>query len=175
MHGSIAGGYSHGDGWQAVDLDYTGATMTVILPDPGRFADVEKGLDAAFLAELRATWAYTEVHLSLPRWSSTTARDLVENLRALGIHDLFDPSLADLRGIADAGLYVGQVIHQATIKVDEGGTEAAAATAVIGGTTGGGPDGDATVKVDRPFIYLIRDGSTGEILFAGRVLDPTQR
>ena len=175
MHGSIAGGYSQGNGWQAVDLDYTGATMTVILPDPGRFADVQKGLDAAFLAELRAKWASTEVHLSLPRWSSTTGLDLVENLKALGIRDLFDADLSDLRGIADAGLYVSQVIHQATIKVDEGGTEAAAATAVIGGTTGGGPDGEVTVKVDRPFIYLIRDSNTGEILFAGRVLDPTQR
>jgi len=175
MHGSIAGGYSQGNGWQAVDLDYTGATMTVILPDPGRFADVQKGLDAAFLAELRAKWAYTEVHLSLPRWSSTTDLDLVENLKALGIRDLFDADLSDLRGIADAGLYVSQIIHQATIKVDEGGTEAAAATAVIGGTTGGGPDGEVTVKVDRPFIYLIRDSNTGEILFAGRVLDPTQR
>jgi serpin B len=175
MHGSIAGGYSHGDGWQAVDLDYTGATMTVILPDPGKFADVEKGLDAAFLAEMRAKWAYTQVHLSLPRWSSTTDLDLVDSLNALGIHDLFDADLADLRGIADAGLHVGQVIHQATIKVDEGGTEAAAATAIVGDTTGGDPDQEATVKVDRPFIYLIRDSSTGEILFAGRVLDPAQR
>jgi serpin B len=175
MHGSIAGGYSQGNGWQAVDLDYTGATMTVILPDAGKFAAVEQVLDTAFLAEIDANRRAMEVHLSLPRWSSTTALDLVDNLKPLGIHDLFDPNLADLRGIADAGLYVSQVIHQATIKVDEGGTEAAAATAVIGGTTGGGPDGEVTVKVDRPFIYLIRDSNTGEILFAGRVLDPTQR
>jgi serine protease inhibitor len=65
------------------------------------------------------------------------------------------------------------VIHQANIDVDEGGTEAAAATAVGGDTSGGGPEGEVTVTVDRPFIFLIRDGVSGEILFAGRVLDPT--
>jgi serpin B len=174
MHGSIASGYSHGDGWQAIDLGYTNATMTVIVPDAGKFAAVERGLNAAFLAKVAATWRYTEIHLSLPRWSSTTSLDLVGNLETLGVHDLFDPNLADLRGIADAGLHVGGVIHQATIKVNEAGTEATAATAVIGDTTGGGPDGEVTLTIDRPFIYLIRDGTTGEILFAGRVLDPTK-
>ena len=64
------------------------------------------------------------------------------------------------------------VVHQATISVDEHGTEAAAATAVGGGTTGGGPDRETTIRVDRPFIYLIRDDASGEILFMGRVLDP---
>jgi serpin B len=174
MHGSIASGYSHGDGWQAVDLNYSNATMTVILPDAGKFAAVEKRLDAAFLARLAEKWQFAEIHLSLPRWSSRTALDLAGDLKALGVRDLFDPDLADLRGIADAGLHVGAVIHQATIKVDEAGTEATAATAVVGDTTGGGPDGEATVNVDRPFIYLVRDSNTGEILFAGRVLDPTK-
>jgi serpin B len=172
MHGSIASEYSHGDGWQAIDLNYVNATMTVILPDAGKFSAVERRLDAAFLAKIAAERRYTEIHLSVPRWSSTTALDLVGNLKALGVHDLFDPNLADLRGIADAGLSVGAVIHQATIKVDEGGTEAAAATAVIGDTTGGGPEDEVTIAVDRPFIFLIRDNNTGEILFAGRVLDP---
>ena len=172
MHGSIASEYSRGDGWQAVELDYVNATMTIILPDAGKFAAVEQRLDAAFLAKIAAKRQYTEIHLSLPRWSSTTALDLVGSLEGLGVRDLFDQNLADLRGIADAGLYVGEVIHQATIKVNEAGTEAAAATAVVGDTTGGGPDGEATVTVDRPFIYLIRDSNSGEILFAGRVLDP---
>ena len=175
MRGSVAGDYRRGDGWQAVDRNYVNATMTVILPDPGRFAAVERHLDAAFLAELAAKRRYTEIHLSLPRWSSASSLDLVDDLETLGIRDLFDSGRADLRGIADAGFYVSQVVHQATISVDEAGTEAAAATAVVGDTTGGGPDGEVTVKVDRPFIYLIRDSNTGEILFAGRVLDPTQR
>lgn len=174
MHGSIASDYRRGDGWQAVDLNYVNATMTVILPDAGKFAAVERRLDAKFLAELAAKRRYTEIHLSLPRWSSTTALDLVDDLMKLGVGDLFDPGRADLTGIADAGFYISQVVHQATITVDEAGTEAAAATAVVGDTTGGGPEDEVTVAVDRPFIYLIRDSNTGEILFAGRVLDPTK-
>ena len=173
MHGTFAGDYVRGDGWQAVDIPYLGATMTVILPDAGRFETVESQVDAAFLAKLKTHPAFDFVHLGLPRWSSSTDVDLVENLQKLGVRDLFDPGAADLRGIADARLYVSQVIHQATITVDEHGTEAAAATAVVGDTSGGGPDGEVSVTVDRPFLYVIRDGGTGEIMFAGRVTDPT--
>jgi serpin B len=173
MHGTFAGDYVRGNGWQAVDIPYVGATMTVILPDAGRFDAVERQVDPAFLAELKTHPAFDFIHLGLPRWSSSTDVDLVENLKKLGVRDLFDPGAADLRGIADAGLYVSRVIHQATITVDEHGTEAAAATAVVGDTSGGGPDGEVSVAVDRPFLYVIRDGGTGEILFVGRVLDPT--
>lgn len=173
MHDVFPGDYVRGDGWQAVDIPYIGATMTVILPDAGRFETVERQVDADFLARLKTHPAFDFIHLGLPRWSSSTDVDLVENLQKLGVRDLFDPAAADLRGIADAGLYVSQVIHQATITVDEHGTEAAAATAVIGDTSGGGPDGEVSVTVDRPFLYVIRDSGTGEILFAGRVLDPT--
>jgi serpin B len=173
MRGVFQGDYVRGDGWQAVDIPYSGATMTVILPDAGRFRAVERQVNADFLAGLANHRAFDMIHLGLPRWSSSTDLDLVKTLKALGVRDLFDPGAADLRGIADAGLYVGQVIHQANISVDEHGTEAAAATAVVGDTSGGGPDGEVSVTVDRPFLYVIRDGYTNEILFAGRVLDPT--
>ena len=173
MRGVFQGEYVRGDGWQAIDIPYSGATMTVILPDAGRFRAVERQVNGDFLAGLANHRAFDVIHLGLPRWSSSTDLDLVTTLKALGISDLFDPGAADLRGIADAGLYVSEVIHQANISVDEHGTEAAAATAVVGDTTGGGPDGEVSVTVDRPFLYVIRDGYTNEILFAGRVLDPT--
>jgi serpin B len=172
MHGSIDGNYIRGEDWQAVEVPYLGATMTVILPDAGRFATVEKRLDSGILAELAAHPRFNTIRLALPRWSSSTSADLNAILVRLGIRDLFDPEKADLRGIADAGLYISFVIHQANIDVDEAGTEAAAATAVGGDTSGGGPDGEVTVTVDRPFIFLIRDAASGEILFAGRVVDP---
>ncbi|MEA2545818.1 MAG: hypothetical protein QOI09_1091 [Chloroflexota bacterium] len=173
MHASIDGSYIRAKDWQAVEIPYVGATMTVILPDPGRFAAVERRLDTGILDELTTHPAYDKIHLALPRWSSSTDANLKNALMRLGVRDLFDPAKADLRGIADAGLYISFVIHQATIRVDESGTEAAAATAVGGDTTGGGPDGQVTVTFDRPFIFLIRDGGSGEILFAGRVLDPS--
>jgi serpin B len=174
MHTTAEGMVSRGDGWRAVELSYSGASMTIILPDSGRLAGVERQLDADFLASIDAHQSFDLVHLSLPRWSSTTAVDLIPHLKALGIRDLFDRDAADLRGIADAQLSVSLVVHQATISVDEHGTEAAAATAVGGGTTGGGPDRETTIRVDRPFIYLIHDEASGEILFMGRVLDPSK-
>lgn len=172
MKTSFDGNYVRAKDWQAIEIPYVGATMTIILPDAGRFETVERDLDSGILAELSAGPKFDKIHLSLPRWSSTTDVKLKEALIRLGVRDLFDPNAADLRGIADAGLFISFVIHQANIDVDEDGTEAAAATAVGGDTTGGGPDGEVTVSVDRPFIFLIRDGGSGEILFAGRVLDP---
>jgi len=69
-------------------------------------------------------------------------------------------------------LYIGAVLHKAFVSVDEDGTEAAAATAVIMGVTSAPVGEPITFTVDRPFIYLIRDGATGSILFMGRVLEP---
>lgn len=175
MHGSIDGNYIRGTDWQAVEVPYLGATMTVVLPDAGRFAAVEKRLDGGILDELAAHPKYRTIHLALPRWSSSTSADLNGMLVRLGIRDVFDAENADLTGIADAGLYISFVVHQANIDVDEAGTEAAAATAVGGDTSGGGPEGEVTVTVDRPFIFLIRDATSGEILFAGRVVDPSSR
>ena len=94
--------------------------------------------------------------------------------------DAFNPERADFSGITASGrLFIAKVIHQANIDVDEKGTEAAAATAVIGDTTGGcgpaAPLKTRTLRMDKPFMYLIRDTRTGAILFMGRVLDPTKR
>ncbi|MBA2720244.1 MAG: serpin family protein [Chloroflexi bacterium] len=175
MKASLDGNYVRAKDWQAIEIPYVGATMTIILPDAGRFTSVESGLDSGTLAELAAHPAYEKIHLRLPRWSAKTGAELKAPLIRLGARDLFDPEAADLSGIADAGLFISFVVHQANIDVDENGTEAAAATAVGSDTTGGGPDGEVTVNVDRPFIFLIRDGGSGEILFAGRVLDPSAR
>ncbi len=69
-------------------------------------------------------------------------------------------------------LFITAVLHEAFIKLDETGTEAAAATAVIVGTTSA-PPGPTVVRFDQPFVYLIRDVATGAVLFIGRVSDPT--
>jgi serpin B len=96
----------------------------------------------------------------------------VEPLAALGISLLFDPQRADLSGIsAQEQLYVTTVAHQARIRVDEAGTEAAAATAVVVGTTAL-PADEVEVRVDRPFWFVLRDLPTGAVLFLGRVGDP---
>lgn len=171
MHGDLRIDYAAGDGWQAVELPYVGgASMVVIVPAEGRFADIEAGLDEVFLASISSELSDHQVDLRLPRWESGSSLDLVPPLQSLGIEVLFDER-ADLTGIADvADLYVTGVFHDANITVDELGTEAAAATAAVVGEVSAPPP--ATLTVDRPFIYLIRDDANGEILFLGRLLQP---
>jgi serpin B len=109
----------------------------------------------------------------MPKWESESAIDLKPALRAAGIKDLFESGAADLTGIAaNGGLFVSSVLHQANITVDEQGTEAAAATAEMM-AAGAPPIKQVTLSIDRPFLYLITDDLTGEILFVGRVVDPT--
>jgi serpin B len=171
MHQGLMTGYARGEGWQAVRLTYAGnASMLVILPDSGQFEAVEQNLGDV-LASVQPGPA--QVKLALPKWESKSAIDLKPPLQAAGITDLFDANLANLNGIANnGGLFVQTAVHQANISVDEEGTEAAAATALgIAGTAA--PTDVVTMTVDRPFIYLISDDLTGELLFIGRVLDPT--
>ena len=172
MNGVVSADFADGDGWQAVRLPYVGASMLIVVPDRGRFDEVEDGLGVAFLRDVQERLEPTMVQLALPRWEAATVVELTPALGALGIVDLFDATAVDLTGIAPGGLFVSYVAHQANVTVDEAGTEAAAATAVVGGVTGGGPDRQASLTVDRPFLYLIADDSTGEILFMGRVLEP---
>jgi serpin B len=178
MHAMLATGYATGDGWQAVRLPYLGASMLVIVPEAGRFGDIEGRLDAAFLADLTSRLSQHQVTLSLPKWESESSLTLPDALRAMGMIDAFDADRADFNGMAplrEIGeqLYISDVIHQANVTVDEKGTEAAAATAVVFERTSGGPElPRVELAVDRPFLYLIRDDATGEMLFMGRLLAP---
>jgi serpin B len=122
-----------------------------------------------------------DLRLSMPKFSIETRAALNEVLEAAGMPLAFDRDRADFTGIhvpeeAADRLFISKVIHQANIDVDEKGVEAAAATA-IGMATGGGPSPlrQITLRVDRPFLFLVRDVSTGAILFMGRVVDPSMK
>jgi serpin B len=164
-----------GAGFSAAALPYAGETtsMILIVPDAGTFDAFEQSLTGDSLgAILAAESAATLGALAMPRFKFETKTDLVETLDALGMKQAFVPSVADLSGIDGThDLYVSDVIHQATIAVDEKGTEAAAATAVI---IGRASVILTSLTVDRPFLFVIRDDATGAILFQGRVLDPTK-
>jgi serpin B len=166
--------YARGDGWQAIELPYEGEDlgMLVVLPDRGRFAEVEGGLDAARLSALVGALAERNVVLSLPRWTLVgTTFSLKEALSDLGMASAFTLA-ANFSGITGGrDLWVSDVLHQAFVKVDEKGTEATAATAVIF-PRGSAPTDAVVLDVDRPFLYLIRDRPTGAVLFLGRVMDP---
>jgi serine protease inhibitor len=180
MHESTTLGYAEGSNYQAVEIPYTGneTSMVVVLPKPGAFQAVESELSGDFATSLFSALRTDQVDLSLPKFEIHGATiDLSQALVKLGMTDAFQYGVADFSGMAGTAgdLYITGVLHQAFVSVDEAGTEAAAATAVVVGTALGigTPTQTETVNVDRPFFVLIRDLPTNSVLFAGRVTDPT--
>ena len=174
-------GYAAADGYQAVALPYVGGelSMTVLLPDQERFREIEDRLDGTFASRLLGQLSESYVALDLPRFEFDSAFRLGETLKAMGMFSAFDAGAADFSGMDglscargdDGCLYIADVVHKAFVSVDEAGTEAAAATGVVIQTESAKPR-PVVVRVDRPFIFLIRDRSTGTALFLGRVTEP---
>lgn len=168
--------HATGAGWQAIELAYQGGTaaMDIIVPDEGRFEEVESSLDAGTVSSILQSLQPKSVQLALPKFKFESEFGLADQLAALGMMDAFDPDKADFSGMTEKNdLYISAILHKAFVVVDEKGTEAAAATAVIVGVTSA-PLFDVTLTIDRPFIFFIRDIPTGQILFIGRVLNPAQ-
>ena len=164
--------YAAGTGWRAVEIPYVGGSlaMTVIVPDD--LAAFEAALTADELASITGALADAPVALTLPKFSIETKAQLGELLATLGMPTALSDA-ADFSGITTAEqLVIDEVIHQANIDVDEKGTEAAAATAVVM-RAGSAPAEPVTLRVDRPFLFALRDVPTGAILFLGRVGDPS--
>ena len=168
--------YAEGDGYQALELPYEGneVAMLVILPEEGSFEAFDASLDAEALSSVTGALEMQPVNVALPKFEFSTDVPLKTVLTGLGMTSAFVPGVADLSGMdGTRDLYISDALHKAFVAVDEAGTEAAAATAVVVGVTSA-PLEPRTFEADRPFIFLIRDRITGTILFAGRVLDPTQ-
>jgi len=176
MHEDFFVPYSSGDGYQAIELPYAGETavMDIIVPDEGRFDELESALTKSKLDEVLGGMNELTVILGLPKFTFESSFSLPDALKSLGMTDAFDGNVADFSGMTgNKDLYISDVIHKAFVAVDEEGTEAAAATAVLMEATGMLLT-DAELIIDRPFIFLIRDKESGQILFIGRVLDPNQ-
>jgi serpin B len=174
MRQTASFGYAAGRGYQAVELPYDGRelSMVILLPDAGDFQAFEASLDAERMAGVVEELEYQEVALTMPKFEFDSSFSLNNALTAMGMEDAFSDA-ADFSGMTgDTELFISRVIHQAFVSVDEEGTEAAAATAVVIATKGL-PSEPLQVTVDRPFIFTIRDIQTGAVLFVGRVLDPS--
>ncbi|MEU1419260.1 serpin family protein [Kitasatospora sp. NPDC005751] len=166
-----------GQPWQAVELPYAdgGMAMDLLVPAQGGFEAFRKGLDQAQLTMILDSLTERSVDLTLPRFHFETANELTPTLRALGVAAAFDA--ADLGGIPGPGtderLKVGTVVQKATVQVDEDGTVAAAGSgAGIEAAAGAVPKRAEELHIDRPFLFLIRDTTTGRPLFLGQVTDP---
>ena len=168
-------GYAEGDGYQAVELPYDGRemSMVIILPDSGRFGEFETSMDTSVVNAVTAALAFTfDIALTMPKFEFESDFSLSKTLADMGMPIAFVPGQADFSGMNGEGrLFIQDVVHKAFVSVDEEGTEAAAATAVIVGIES--VRQTVEVNVDRPFVFLIRDIETGTILFVGRVLDPS--
>jgi serpin B len=169
--------YVQGSGYQAVELPYQGETaaMDIIVPDEGNFREFESTLDSQKLNEIVSSMQPSDgLELGLAKFSFSTDFDLKERLTVMGMSDAFDPDRADFSGMTGGrDLYIDTVLHKAFVAVDEKGTEAAAATAVIMAPTSAMLP-DVTLTIDRPFIFVIRDLPSGQLLFVGRVLNPVE-
>jgi len=173
--------YTSGEGYQAVELLYdrgegadAGAlSMVILLPAAGNFEAFEKGLQAEQVGAIIEDLQPIRLALTMPKFKFDSGFSLREVLAEMGMPDAFSPDDADFSGMTGRReLFVSDVLHKAFVDVNEQGTEAAAATAVVVGITSVPQEPCVKVTIDRPFIFLIRDIETGAILFVGRVLNP---
>jgi serpin B len=181
MHNSGNYYYFNGPSFQALLMPYgknygqkNEVSMLILLPDDvDGLPALERSLTAANLEKWTASLSYAhEVIVSLPRFNITQQFELNSTLEKLGMKAAFDPNAADFSEITgDKSLVISAAINKAYIDVDESGTEAAAATAVVTGVTAMPP---TIFTADHPFLFLIRDNQSGGILFMGRVTDPTK-
>ena len=155
-----------------VDLPYGGGAfaMTLVVPHAGTHVN---DVVAELTAERWSTWTAglrdVDAHVYLPRMEIEWGARLNDMLIALGMDDAFGPGVADFgRLTPGGGVWLGLVEQKAYVRVDEEGTEAAAVT---GGTVF--DSGPATVRADRPFLFVLRERLTGTVLFVGVVNDPT--
>ncbi|HZP94758.1 MAG TPA: serpin family protein [Candidatus Limnocylindria bacterium] len=168
--------YARGTRFQAVSLPYLGGlSMVLVVPDAGSFAAVQSSLgDASTLRGMLDLPSRKIVRLSMPKFQLRSSAMLKGTLSKLGMPLAFTEN-ADFSAMAPREkLLLQEVAHQAFVAVDEDGTEAAAATAVIAGATSA-PSNVVELTIDRPFVFAIRDDETGAILFMGRVVDPTAK
>ena len=166
-------GYTEGEEYQAVELLYDGGelSMVILLPEASQFEAFEEGLQTQQVCDIISGLQLTEVALTMPQFEFDSEFSLKDTLAEMGMPIAFSGD-ADFSGMTgNRELAISDVVHKAFVAVDEAGTEAAAATAVIMKLTAV-PEPPVEVTIDRPFIFLIRDIETGSILFVGRVLNP---
>jgi serpin B len=180
MHSRDDYGYKETTDYQAIKLPYAGEelSMVVILPKKvDGLAALEKGVTPTLLGKELQRFGREEVVLTLPKFKMTREFELSKVLGAMGMPDAFSAAAADFSGMdGKKDLFISAVVHKAFVDVNEEGTEAAAATGVVGVTSAAIPVVKPPVefKADHPFLFVIRHEKSGAILFFGRVADPTR-
>lgn len=166
--------YAATDDVEAVAIPYEGRKLEMIVIVPKALDAFEAKLDGAALELITSALAPAYVDLTMPKLKiEGETISLKEQLSALGLASIFGGG--DFTGMSAAtSLTIDDVFHQAFVKIDEKGTEAAAATAIVGREFASAPSGEPKkVVVDKPYLFFVRDVPTGAILFTGRVVAPS--
>ncbi|MCK5123472.1 MAG: serpin family protein [Candidatus Pacebacteria bacterium] len=172
--------YAKTDKVQILELPYDGGnlSMLLILPEEDNFKKLEKSINTKKLSEWKNALEKQRVDIYIPKFKFETKYFMADILKEMGMSDAFVFGVADFSGMdGTRDLYITDVIHQAFVEVNEEGTEAAAATAVV---VGWGSAGDIEkpaipiFRADHPFIFIIQQKETGNILFMGRVNNPSE-
>jgi len=168
-------GYLEEEDLQVLELPYANGDLAMVILLPGKasgLAKLERSLTPENLDRWLSALRKREVNVYLPKFKLDSGFDLRSALSALGMSSAFTLGTADFSGMdGKKDLFISAVIHRAFVSVDEEGTEAAAATAVVM-TMGLSPDQPPVFRADRSFVFLVRERATGGIIFIGRLEDP---
>ena len=165
-------GYFHNEHMSAVTLPYRDERMALlaVLPAEGQFAKTHAAVGPALVQDILRETSPTRMRLQFPKLLLGQQRSLQPPLMSLGIKTLFDPGKANLSGInGERNLFVQAIMHGTYLRIDESGTEAAAATGAGVGITS---LPDLFVSVNRPFFLMIIDRETGLLWFLGKIVEP---
>lgn len=168
--------YTENDKLQLLEIPYDGEelSMLILLPKESYQASLEESLKPEKISEWKNMLQEQRVDIYIPKFKFETKYFMAETLKKMGMPSAFSPSVADFSGIdGTKNLYIANVIHQAFVEVNEEGIEAAAATAVVVELTSSVGPRIPVFYADHPFIFIIQERKTGNILFLGRVSDPT--
>jgi len=176
MHQREGFGYAESSDCRLLEMPYVGETLSMVValpPEGTSLAELEERLTAERFTDWLHAIRPHEVDVFLPRFKLESTFNLARDLAAMGMKDAFAGGRADFSGMnGKKDLYISDVIHKAYVEVNEEGTEAAAATAVVM-RLAAMPEPPPLFRADRPFLFLIRHRPSGAILFLGRVVDPT--
>jgi serpin B len=174
-------GYAQTDTLQVLSMPYAHESgeelsMLVILPKDENLTAAESALDKDTISEVQASLASQRVKVYFPKFTLETEYGLPGTLAAMGMPTAFTGA-ADFSGMdGTKNLFISDVVHKAFVDVNEEGTEAAAATGVVMNLASAPMEDDTpTFRADHPFVFLIQENETGNILFIGRVTNPAGR
>jgi len=177
MHKTSYYNYGETNNVQILEMDYEGREISMLVILPKENSDViDKDIDGKTIREWQDSVGRAKVEVSFPKFKFETEYSMANDLQQMGMSAAFNPTMADFTGMTTKEeLFISQVVHKTFVEVTEEGTEAAAATAVSMMASSAGPGEPEEIKVfkaDHPFIFIIQQKDSGNILFMGKVNNP---